>query len=71
MRMERTDYRLGDHHNTIGVFKGEKRKAYGFGDVESALKAVHVLEGRPLWAFFDNINGIVFRRSILWRVKQC
>ena len=46
------------------VYEGGVLKAHGFNDMESSLKAVHVLEGGIKEDFYTSVDGIVFLNKI-------
>ena len=53
--MKKTEYKLEQKDNNLRVLKNGKIEAQGFGDEESALHAIWVIEGK---VFLNEINPI-------------
>lgn len=59
--MTKTDYKI----DNLKVMKYGKIEAHGFGDIESALHSVFVMEGKKQGTFYVEINGDVFLQEEL------
>ena len=55
----KTNYTIEKSRETYRVLKHGKIEAQGFGDVESALHAVWVLEGKKMSEFYTEVDGDV------------
>ena len=65
MLMTKTNYTVRKQGKTYSALKDGAIEAYGFGDVDSTLKAIHVLEGSNMNHFYEEGNGIVYLKSNL------
>jgi len=61
MMMTKTDYTIKD----LKVYKSGKLEAHGFGDIESALHSIWVMEGKRERTFFVESEGIVYLKEEL------
>ena len=63
----KTDYTLEEQNGLFEVYKNGKREAYGIIDKESALHAIHTLEGKKQDDFYICNEGkveVTERRTI-------
>ena len=58
---KKTNYTIRKCGNNTSVWKGEKREAHGFGDDESALHAIWVIEEKNQNDFYVVHDGEVSR----------
>jgi len=65
MLMTKTNYTVKLQGETYAALKDGVIEAKGFNDVESTLKAIHVLEGSNMNHFYEEGNGIVYLKSNL------
>ena len=54
--MTKTDYTIKD----LKVYKNGKMESHGFGDMDSALHSIWVMEGKRQGTFFLESKGIVY-----------
>jgi len=64
--MIKTSYTLSRNGNNVKVLLNNKLEAQGFTDTESALTAIHKMEGKKQGHFYVESGGIVYRQE---RVK--
>jgi len=60
MITEKTPYTIEQHGERLSVVLEGRRVALGFTDKESAVKAVHVINGSNPKHFYKEIGGIVY-----------
>ena len=63
MLMIETSYTLSRIGNNIKVMLNDKLEAQGFTDTESALTAIHKMEGKKQGHFYVETGGIVYRQE--------
>ena len=61
--MTKTDYTLQRSGTNIKVMLKNKLEAQGFTDTESALTAIHKMEGKKQGHFYVESDGIVYRQE--------
>lgn len=70
MMIEKTGYTIVTAGATLRVVKNGRVEAQGFGDKESALKAIHVIEGSEKKDFYTESKSLVYKNTKL-EVELC
>ena len=63
MMMIKTPYTLSRNGSNIKVMLNDKLEAQGFTNTESALTAIHKMEGKKQGHFYVESDGIVYRQE--------
>jgi len=65
MLMIKTPYTLSINGSNIRIMLNNKLEAQGFTDTESALTAIHKMEGKKQGHFYVESDGIVYLKEEL------